>query len=71
MAMFLRYEWLHYLIHTSYKPKSQWFRKLHKHHRLHHFKNENYWFGLSSTAADRILSSNPDPENVETSDSVN
>ena len=38
------YEWCHYLIHTDYKPKTAVYRAIWRNHRLHHFKNEHYWF---------------------------
>ncbi|MDX1510049.1 MAG: sterol desaturase family protein [Nitriliruptorales bacterium] len=69
-AIGMAYEWLHYLIHTDYRPKSALYRALWRHHRLHHFKNENYWFAFSSTVPDVILRTTPDPSNVETSPTV-
>ena len=41
------YEWTHYLCHSSYRPRSAWYRRLWKYHRLHHFKNEHYWMGVT------------------------
>lgn len=61
------YEWLHFLVHSDYRPKSAAYRALWRHHRLHHYKNEKYWFGISSTAADRALGTAPAPNEVETS----
>lgn len=60
----LAYEWTHYLIHSSYRPKSRLFRAIRRAHRLHHFKNEQYWFGVMSPAADVVLGTNPDPAAV-------
>lgn len=57
--LILNYEWIHYLIHTSYVPKSQFYRRLWKNHRLHHFQNENYWFGLTMLSGDRVLGTQP------------
>jgi hypothetical protein len=54
-------EWTHALIHSQYQPRSAWLRRLARRHRLHHHRNERYWFGVSSTAADRILGTAPDP----------
>lgn len=62
------YEWCHYLIHTDYKPKSTVYRALWRDHRLHHFKNEHYWFGVTTPGtADRVLGTYPDPASVPTS----
>ena len=64
----LGYEWSHYLIHSDYKPKTSVYRAIYKHHRLHHFKNEHFWFTVTSAGtADRVLRTAPDPATVETS----
>lgn len=60
----LTYEWIHFLIHTSYRPRTRRMRRLWKMHRLHHFKNENYWFGVSRIDADTWLKTSPDPHEV-------
>jgi sterol desaturase/sphingolipid hydroxylase (fatty acid hydroxylase superfamily) len=31
---------------------------------LHHFKNEHYWHGITSTIADRVLGTFPDQREV-------
>ncbi|MBA2661430.1 MAG: sterol desaturase family protein [Bradymonadaceae bacterium] len=67
VAMSLVYEWTHYLIHTNYRPKSGFYKRLWKNHRLHHFKNEHYWFGVSMLAGDRLLNTAPDYDAVEMS----
>jgi hypothetical protein len=56
----LVYEWTHYLVHTTYRPRRALYRALWRHHRLHHHKNEHYWFGVVSTAADHALRTAPD-----------
>ncbi|HEY7455870.1 MAG TPA: sterol desaturase family protein [Solirubrobacterales bacterium] len=64
------YEWSHFIIHTPYKPKSRYYRRIWRSHRLHHFKNEHYWFGVSSDAADQILGTSPDHRTVPKSETV-
>ena len=64
------YEWSHFLIHTPYRPRSRYYRTIWRSHRLHHFKNEHYWFGVSSDAADRVLGTNPDHRAVPKSETV-
>lgn len=64
----LIYEWTHFLIHTGYKPKTNLFRVMWRNHRLHHFKNENYWFCVSMLQADYLLRTAPDPSSVAKSD---
>ena len=64
----LAYEWSHYLIHSDYKPKTAMYRAIYRNHRLHHFKNEHYWFTVTSSGtADRVLHTYPDPTTVPTS----
>ncbi|WP_099021967.1 sterol desaturase family protein [Mycolicibacterium palauense] len=64
----LCYEWCHYLVHTDYKPKTVVYRAVWRNHRQHHFKNEHYWFTVTSAGtADRVLGTYPDPATVPTS----
>jgi hypothetical protein len=68
MVLTFGYEWCHYLIHSDYKPKSRVYHAVWQHHRLHHFKNERYWFTVTSSGtADRVLRTSPDPATVATS----
>jgi len=42
-----------------------------RNHRLHHYKNEHYWFTVTTAGtADRVLGTGPDPERVATSPTV-
>ena len=66
-ALLLAYEWSHFLIHSPHVPRSRLYRALWRSHRLHHFKNEHYWFGITCTAADHVLRTAPDRRAVETS----
>jgi hypothetical protein len=62
------YEWSHYLIHSDYKPKTGVYRAIWRHHRLHHFKNEHYWFTVTSAGtADRVLRTSPAPATAASS----
>lgn len=64
----LAYEWTHYLIHTDYKPKGSLYRAVWRNHRHHHYKNEHYWFTVTSSGtADRLFGTYPDPATTETS----
>jgi hypothetical protein len=64
----LCYEWCHYLIHSDYKPKTAAYRAIWKNHRQHHFKNEHYWFTVTSSGtADRVFRTYPDAATVATS----
>ncbi|MFW3121149.1 fatty acid hydroxylase [Mycolicibacterium mageritense DSM 44476 = CIP 104973] len=67
-ALGLGYEWCHYLIHTDYKPKTAAYRAIWRNHRQHHYKNEHYWFTVTSAGtADRALGTYPEPSTVPTS----
>jgi len=61
------YEWTHFLCHSSYRPKSRFLQSRVRHHRLHHFKNEHYWMGVTLHGADRLLRTKPGKDDVETS----
>ena len=67
LALLLLYEWTHFLIHTPYVPRGALYRRVWRAHRLHHFKNEHYWFGITSHIADRVLRTFPDRAAVDTS----
>ncbi|MGA9876076.1 MAG: sterol desaturase family protein [Solirubrobacteraceae bacterium] len=66
-AILAAYEWTHFLIHTPYRPKRRYFRAIWRNHRLHHFKNERYWFGVTSTVGDRVIGTLPDQRTVQRS----
>lgn len=61
------YEWVHYLIHTSYRPKSGLYRRLWRNHRLHHYKNEHYWYGVTRLEGDILMGTNKRKGDVPTS----
>jgi sterol desaturase/sphingolipid hydroxylase (fatty acid hydroxylase superfamily) len=64
----LNYEWIHFLIHTSYPPRSRFYRRLWRNHRLHHFKNEKFWYGVTMLSGDRWLNTQPPPSRTPRSD---
>lgn len=67
-AIGLGYEWTHFLIHSDYRPRSSAYKAIWRNHRLHHYKNEHYWFNVTTTGtADRVLGTYPDSAEVETS----
>ncbi|GIH10862.1 fatty acid hydroxylase [Rhizocola hellebori] len=64
-ALGLGYEWTHFLIHTDYRPKTSVYKAVWRNHRLHHYRNEHYWFTVTTTGtADRVLGTYPDPSSV-------
>ena len=66
-ALVLVYEWVHFLIHTDYAPKHYLYRRLHRGHRLHHFRNERYWLGVATRFGDQVLGTNPRKADIEVS----
>jgi hypothetical protein len=68
--MGLVYEWTHYLVHSRYRPRSAFYKRIWKHHRLHHCKNEHYWFGVTMSGGDRLLGTFPDEHDVELSETA-
>jgi hypothetical protein len=67
LALALHYEWVHYLVHTRWRPRWGPYRALWRNHRLHHYKNEHYWFGVTRLGADRWLGTHPERDAVPTS----
>ncbi|MHB8681267.1 MAG: sterol desaturase family protein [Acidimicrobiales bacterium] len=66
-AMLFLYEWTHYLIHSAYRPRHALYRYVWRAHRNHHFRNENYWFGVTMHLADHVLGTFPEKTAVEVS----
>ncbi|HEY2166904.1 MAG TPA: sterol desaturase family protein [Jatrophihabitantaceae bacterium] len=61
----LVYEWTHFLVHSDYRPKTRLYRAVWNNHRLHHYKNEHYWFTVTTAGtADRLFRTYPDPTSV-------
>jgi fatty acid hydroxylase family protein len=63
-CMVFVYEWTHFLIHTAYRPRSAAYMTIWRNHRLHHFKNEHFWHGITNNLSDRVLGTNPDQKDV-------
>ncbi len=49
------YEWTHLLLHSSYRPRTSYYRRLARNHRIHHFRNADVLFGISSNLGDRVF----------------
>ncbi len=64
---FLYYEWKHYIAHKPIKPRTAFGRNIKKHHLLHHFKNENYWYGVTHMTIDKTLGTFKENDEVEKS----
>jgi hypothetical protein len=63
-AILFSYEWCHFLIHSPYRPRGRYYGVIWRNHRLHHYKNEHYWFGVTSNLGDVVLGTNPEQSTV-------
>jgi hypothetical protein len=61
------YEWVHFLIHTDVPAKHAPYKQLHRAHRLHHYRNEAYWLGVTNHLGDRVLRTYPAKDAVPVS----
>ena len=52
------------MIHTAYVPRTWVYRSIWRNHRLHHFKNEHFWHGVTQNLSDLVLGTNPDQREV-------
>ncbi len=53
LAIF-QYEWVHYIAHISYQPRTRIGRWLKQYHLRHHFISEKFWFGVSNPSMDFV-----------------
>ncbi|MGL4818967.1 MAG: sterol desaturase family protein [Bacilli bacterium] len=67
ILVFLGYEWKHYIAHVPIKPRTRFGRWVKKLHLLHHYKNENYWYGVSHPFVDVVFGTLKDEKDVPTS----
>ena len=50
----LWYEWVHYVAHIPFAPKTPFGQWMKKYHLWHHFKNERMWFGVTNPSMDFV-----------------
>jgi hypothetical protein len=53
------YEWVHLLVHTTYRPRTRYYRRLARNHRRHHYRNEKFWLGVTTNSGDRLFRTYP------------
>jgi hypothetical protein len=53
------YEWTHLLAHSSYRPRTPYYRRLVRNHRIHHFRDPEILYGISSNLGDRLFGTMP------------
>lgn len=67
----LFYEFCHCIQHLRYVPKWGWLQRMKRYHLMHHFRNENYNFGITNFFWDRIGGTfKTEPSSVPRSETV-
>ncbi len=54
MLALLQYEWVHFIAHMPYTPKTGFGRWMKRYHLRHHFVNEKLWYGVSNPVMDVV-----------------
>jgi len=54
LGALLYYEWVHYVAHIAFVPKTPFGRWIKKYHLWHHFKNERLWYGVTNPSMDLV-----------------
>jgi hypothetical protein len=68
---YLHYEWMHLGHHIpGYKHIFPWSNKLKTAHQLHHYRNENYWWGITNSIGDKLLGTYKTHKEVPMSKSI-
>ena len=62
MLAILHYEWVHYVAHVPYQPRTRVGRWMKQYHLRHHFINEKEWFGVSNPSLDVVFGTFRDPK---------
>lgn len=70
IAMLLYYEWTHYVAHRPITPITPWGKWMKKYHLLHHFRNEHYWYGVTSPSLDVLCGTYKNEKEVEKSETA-
>jgi sterol desaturase/sphingolipid hydroxylase (fatty acid hydroxylase superfamily) len=63
----LHYEWVHYVAHIPYQPRTRLGRWIKQYHLRHHFISEKHWFGVSNPALDGVFGTLHGPDAAEKS----
>lgn len=69
LAIF-HYEWVHYVAHIPYQPRTRFGRWMKHYHLRHHFISEKLWFGVSNPTLDVLYRAYREPRDVEKSATV-
>ena len=58
------------MAHVRWTPALSYYRRRQRMHRLHHFRNENLWWGVSTGIGDLVLGTAPDAADAPRSPTV-
>ncbi len=67
MLAILHYEWVHYVAHIPYRPRTRLGRWVKQYHLRHHFISEKHWFGVSNPTLDGVFGTRRGPSAAEKS----
>ena len=67
MLAILHYEWVHYVAHIPYQPRTRLGRWIKQYHLRDHFISEKHWFGVSNPALDGVFGTLHGPDAAEKS----
>jgi sterol desaturase/sphingolipid hydroxylase (fatty acid hydroxylase superfamily) len=67
MLAILHYEWVHYVAHIPYQPRTWLGRWIKQYHLRHHFISEKHWFGVSNPSLDGVFGTFHGPSAAEKS----
>jgi 4-hydroxysphinganine ceramide fatty acyl 2-hydroxylase len=70
MLAIFHYEWVHYVAHIPYEPRTRFGRWMKRYHLRHHFISEKLWFGVSNPSLDLVYRTYREPKSVEKSATV-
>jgi sterol desaturase/sphingolipid hydroxylase (fatty acid hydroxylase superfamily) len=70
MLAILHYEWVHYVAHIPYQPRTRFGRWIKQYHLRHHFISERHWFGVSNPTLDTVFGTFHGPDASEKSATV-
>ena len=70
MLAIYHYEWVHYVAHIPYQPRTRIGRWLKHYHLRHHFISEKFWFGVSNPSMDFIGRTYKQARQLERSDTT-
>ncbi|MGZ3532688.1 MAG: sterol desaturase family protein [Vulcanimicrobiaceae bacterium] len=70
LAAMLYYEWVHYVAHVPFVPRTPLGKYMKKYHLWHHFKNEHLWYGVTNPSVDLVVGTYRRVEDAERSGST-